>query len=669
MKHIRKVGVVGAGTMGSALAQKFAQEGFPVVLVDREMGFVKRGISGIQNTLHEAVQRKLFNEAQTQAILSRIQGSDTLQELSDCDLVVEAIFEDFPAKSALFEQLNEILPPETILATNTSSFSITELAATYRHPENFIGMHYFYHAAKNRLVEIIPGKQTSSETISTASRFAELTGKDPIYCKDVYGFAVNRFFVPWLNEAVRLLEEGVADPATIDTVCMNTFHIGMGPFALMNATGVPIAYHAQKTLSSFGPLYRVAGLLEKQAKANQPWEIGATPVEDVDETVARTIRERMLGTVFLVCAQILDEQVCSATELNRGARIGLRWRYGPIELMNRQGDEEVARLIRQVADRYQVNVPNSISSTSRTLQFVELDRKGKVAIITIRRPEDLNAINETVISQLSEQFDRALTDPNVETILLTGSGKAFVAGADIKFFVDNIKQNRTDRIVEFTEKGQTLYEQIDRSPKTVVAAINGLALGGGLELALCADVIVASPKALMAYPETGIGIYPGLGGTFRTQQRIGKALTKYLIYTGKMLSASTALEIGLIDAVLEPEDFLALKAGEFAIPEPVPRKSLENTPWAALTDFFNRHTVQQILSNEIRESTLPTEEAEQLVKTIQRKAPVALHIAEKLIDQAKGPRAELKFLPEIFSTADALLGLSSIGKRVTFSGK
>lgn len=669
MKHIRKVGVIGAGTMGSALAQKFAQEGFPVVLVDREMSFVKRGISGIQKTLNEAVQRKLFTEAQTRAILSRIQGSDKLQALSDCDLVTEAIFEDFQAKSSLFQQLNDILSPETILATNTSSFSITELAATYRYPENFIGMHYFYHAAKNRLVEIIPGEKTSPETIASASRFAQLTGKDPIYCKDVYGFAVNRYFVPWLNEAVRLLEEGVADAATIDTVCIKTFHIGMGPFALMNATGVPIAYHAQKTLTSFGPFYRVAELLEKQAQANQPWEIGAAPVEDVDEAVARTIRERMLGTVFLVCAQILDEQVCSATELNRGARIGLRWRYGPIELMNQMGDEEVGRLIRQMGDRYRVNVPDAIGSASRTMQFVEMELKGNLAVITIRRPEDLNAINETVVSQLSEAFDRALADPKVKIIMITGSGKAFVAGADIKFFVDNIKRNRIDRIVEFTENGQSLFEKIDQSPKTVVAAINGLTLGGGLELALCADFIVASSKAMMAFPETGIGIYPGLGGTYRTQQRIGKALTKYMIYTGKMLSASAALEIGLIDAVLEPEDFLTMKAGELPIPQPVARKSLEDTPWAALADFFNRYTVLQILSNEISESNFPAEETERLVKTIQRKAPVALHIAEKLIDQAQDPRAELKFLPEIFSTADALLGLSSIGKRVTFSGK
>ena len=119
-------------------------------------------------------------------------------------------------------------------------------------PERFIGLHFFYHAAKNRLVEIIPGEKTTSETLQAARLFSVLAGKDAIDCTDTYGFAVNRFFVPWLNESVKLLQEGIATKSEIDAVCMKVFGIGMGPFALMNATGVPIAYHAEKTLEVFG---------------------------------------------------------------------------------------------------------------------------------------------------------------------------------------------------------------------------------------------------------------------------------------------------------------------------------------------------------------------------------------------------------------------------------
>jgi len=265
MIRIKTVGVVGAGTMGSALAQKFAQEGFNVILADREMRFVEKGIEGIKKTLNEGVERKLFTPEQVETYLGNIKGTENLNDLSSCDVIIEAIFEDFNAKQDLYKNISGIVSEETIIATNTSSFSVNELAKAVAKPERFIGMHYFYHAAKNRLVEIIPGEETSEETYKAMKIFAVQSGKDAITTKDRYGFAVNRFFVPWLNEAVRLFEENIADIAVIDGVCMKLFGIGMGPFALMNATGVPIAYHAQKTLEVFGDFYKVADLLKEQA--------------------------------------------------------------------------------------------------------------------------------------------------------------------------------------------------------------------------------------------------------------------------------------------------------------------------------------------------------------------------------------------------------------------
>ena len=510
MKKIQHIGVIGAGTMGSALAQKFAQEGFRVSLADWEMRFVEKGLSAIQSTLKEAVVRKIFTEKMTAEILASIHGTDNLADLHTCDLIVEAIFENFDAKREMFQSLGYIVPPETVLATNTSSFSVTELARSVPHPENFIGMHYFYHAAKNRLVEIIPGEETSAETVALAKRFAILTGKDAIICKDRYGFAVNRFFVPWLNESVRLLEEGVADAATIDRVCIQTFKIGMGPFALMNATGVPIAYHSQKTLEAFGDFYRVAPLLEKQAGDNKPWPINAASGVDIDPQTERLIRERMLGAVFLVCSQILDENICSAADLNRGARIGLQWRKGLVELMKAYSENEVRRLIEQTAEKYRTEMPRSIGPNFWQMEFVSVQKNGNRAVITINRPEDLNALNETVVTQLSKKFDEVHADSEIATIFITGSGKAFVAGADIKFFVENIKKNSLSNIEKFTRFGQYVFEKIDKTPQKVVALLNGLALGGGLELALCADIILATPNTVMAFPETGIGIYPGL---------------------------------------------------------------------------------------------------------------------------------------------------------------
>ncbi|MBL0310123.1 MAG: 3-hydroxyacyl-CoA dehydrogenase/enoyl-CoA hydratase family protein [Bacteroidetes bacterium] len=511
MKIIKTVGVVGAGTMGAALAQKFAQENFRVILADREMRFVEKGISNISNMLDDGVSKNVFTDTQVKDCLANISVTDNLTDLQSCDLIVEAIFENFQAKIDLFQQLSKLVPSDVILATNTSSFSVNELAQSVVHPERFIGLHYFYHAAKNRLVEIIPGDKTSSEIIERTKIFCAQSGKDAITCIDTYGFVVNRYFVPWLNEAVRLLEEAVSNISTIDEVCMKTFGIGMGPFALMNATGVPVAYHSQKTLEVFGRFYKTSERLKQQAEANQTWNLE----EEIctDENVQKIISQRMLGVVFLVCTQLLDENVCTATAINRGARIGLQWEKGPVEMMLQYGENEVRYLIKQVSDLYQTSVPTSVGCDFWKMKYVTLQKQNNIAVITMSRPEDLNALNEDVMGQLERRFTEADNDTAIEVIFITGSGKAFVAGADIKFFIKNIKAHRIDNIESFSAYGQKVFSKIDESKKRVVVVLNGFVLGGGLELALCADVILALPKCQMGFPETGIGIYPGLGGT------------------------------------------------------------------------------------------------------------------------------------------------------------
>jgi len=664
---IKSVGVVGAGTMGSALSQKYAQEGFDVILADRKMQYVEKGLAAIRTTLEQGVERRLFRPEQLEGFLSKIKGTADLKDLQGCDLVVEAIFENFEAKEGLFKNLNSILRKDAVLATNTSSFSVTELAACVSQPERFIGMHYFFHAAKNRLVEIVPGAQTAAATIKAMQIFAVQSGKDAIFCKDANGFVVNRFFVPWLNESVRILEEGIADAATIDFIARKTFAIGMGPFALMNATGVPVAYHAQKTLEVFGDFYQAAEKLAAQAERKLPWEIGEIQSENVDAAIEKQVRERLLAVVFFVCAQILDEKICSATDLNRGAKIGLRWKIGPVDLMKKLGAEEVRRLVGKVTEKYKVRQPFSLVEYFWKMEFVTLEKRENQAIITMSRPEEMNALDEEVMQQLDDKFTEADTDPDIETIFICGSGKAFVAGADIKFFVQNIKKKTLENIVAFTKFGQNVFEKIDKSTKKVVAVLNGLALGGGVELALCADVILAVPKAKIAFPETGIGIYPGLGGTQRTALRIGKGLAKYLILTGKMLPAAEALEIGLIDGIIQTEEIFALFDGKKAVPE-FPRKEL-GEKWKAISHLFQNNHHLTILKGTCHNGNISEQVVNKLAKAIHHKAPLALEISEQLIDEAKGTTSELEKLETIFSSSDALLGLSSIGKRVKFEGK
>jgi len=667
MKHIQTVGVVGAGTMGSALAQKFAQEGFRVILADRTKNFVERGLENIRTTLEEGIEKKVFTKQQVEEYLSNLKGTDSLADLKVCNLVVEAIFEDFNAKVDLFKSLSEIVSKDCIVATNTSSFSVTELAKNISHPERFIGLHFFYHAAKNRLVEIIPGENTSAETFEAAQLFSVLAGKDAIDCRDSYGFAVNRFFVPWLNESTRLLREGVATKAEIDIVCMKVFGIGMGPFALMNATGIPIAYHSEKTLEVFGKLYEVADALKMQAESGKQWEIEPMTIEKMDAQKEKIISDRMLAVVFFVCSQILEEKVSSATHLNRGAKIGLKWKNGPVDLMRSAGAEEVNRLVGLITGLYGMNMPSSISEKYWEMESVRLEKKFPFAMITMDQPENMNTLSEKTVQELSDKFNEAENDLSVKIIFIRGSGKAFVAGADIKFFVKNIKAHKIGEIRSFTVLGQKVFSSIEESKKKVVAIINGLTLGGGLELALCADMILALPKAQFSFPETGIGIYPGLGGTQRCARKIGKGLSKYLIHTGKMLSAKEAEEIGLADKIISPDEYMEIISGNQPLPE-ISEKHLSEK-WQHIKDFFEKNSLAEILGKTFPVQSLDIEETDKIVKTIGHKAPVAIRLADKLIDDGKGCESELAHLNEIFSTSDALLGLTSIGKKIQYQGK
>ena len=226
---MKKIGIVGAGNMGGGIAQKTAQEGLSVVLVDIKPEFVERGLNIIKSSLQEAVDRKILTPEKVAQILGRIHGTTDLAEVKDCDLIIEAVFEDIDVKKDLFKRLDDICDQKTILATNTSSLSVDEIAEATKRPDRFVGLHFFYHPAKNRLLEIIPGAGTSEETVAACKKYSTLTGKTDILVHDAPGFAVNRFFIPWYVEAIRIFEEGIANIPTIDKAAMDAFGIGMGP--------------------------------------------------------------------------------------------------------------------------------------------------------------------------------------------------------------------------------------------------------------------------------------------------------------------------------------------------------------------------------------------------------------------------------------------------------
>lgn len=669
-----RLAVIGAGNMGSGIAQKMATEGFDVTLVDVDESSAARGREIIRKTLAEGVERKVFRADQAESILGRVTATSDWTRLGQVDLAVEAVFEDAGVKRDVFARLDEVCRPEAILATNTSSLSVTELAAATRRPERVVGLHYFYHPAKNRLVEVVPGRVTDPAVVQAAWSLQEQLGKTPIVSADAPGFIVNRFFVPWLNEAVRLLEEGVADIPTIEAACKAAFGVGMGPFELMNVTGIPIALHAATTLGQrCGALYAPAARLAAQVEARTVWPLDG----EADPSRFPAVAERMHAVVFFVAASLVDEKVGTREDTDIGARVGLRWPRGPFELMNRLGIAQAAALAEGLARRWSVEPSEGLArqvllQAPYHLAVVRSERRDGVATLTINRPDALNALNEEVVAQLQRFFETAVTDPEVSGIVIAGAGKAFVAGADIRFFVKHIEAQRVDRIVEFTRAGHALLDAIDRSPKPVVARVHGLALGGGLELALACDHIVASTRASMAFPETGIGIYPGLGGTQRTPRRIGTGLAKWLIYTGQPLSAEEALAVGLVDRVVPPQELDA--AVREALWGDLPERPRRPDEFASLERVFAAHPAETLRRGEA--DTGGDARATKAQQRVASKAPIALQIAERLIDASEslplesGLALELEHLQTIFATADAYTGLSSLGRsRPEFQGR
>jgi len=475
---IQKIGIIGAGNMGSGIAQKIAQEGIQVIMVDVEDRFVQKGIDNIKQTLSEGVKRKIFTEEQTKDILSRIRGTTNRDEIKDADLVIEAIFEDMNVKKELFKYLDNVCDDKTVFASNTSSFSITELASSVSRNDRFVGLHFFYHPAKNRLLEIIPGKNTSENTTSLADVFSGMIGKTAIHVTDSPGFVVNRFFVPWLNEATRLLEEDVANIPTIDDTAKKAFKVPMGPFELMNVTGIPIAYHSTVGLGNkLGDFYMFSNCLKEQFESKEQWDLSG----EVDGSKAKEVEERLLGAVFTVAATLAEEKAASIEDIDRGAKIGLRWRRGPFEMMNKYGIDCSYNIVNEFVKRYtMLKMPTILKQQYEnkkpwSFSYVDLEIKGDIAKILINRPEAMNAINEEVIHQLDEQFTKANSNPDVKAIVLEGAGKAFIAGADIQYFIKKIKENKIDDICQFTRYGHSVLNKIDASKKPVIVKLDGLA--------------------------------------------------------------------------------------------------------------------------------------------------------------------------------------------------
>ena len=267
--EIKKVGVVGAGTMGNGIAQVVAAAGYDVLMRDIKEDFVARGLSTIRKNLERMVSRSKMTADAKEAALANIHTTTELAPFADRDLIVEAALEEVDLKLQLFRELDGIAKPEAILATNTSSISVTKIAAATKRPGQVIGMHFFNPVPVMQLVEIVRALQTQEDVVSTIEATASKIGKTPHVVKDSFGFVVNRVLIPMVNEAVNCLYEGLTQPEDIDAVMKLGANHPMGPLALADLIGLDIILNVMETLyQGFeDPKYRPSPLLKQMVDA------------------------------------------------------------------------------------------------------------------------------------------------------------------------------------------------------------------------------------------------------------------------------------------------------------------------------------------------------------------------------------------------------------------
>ena len=354
-----KVGIIGAGTMGSGIATSLGQQGVEVILVDTTDAAVERGKGAAKKFYDRAAEKGKMTAEDAAAADARISTSTDLAALSACDLIIEAIFEEQSVKEDLFTRLNPHLKPETVVATNTSALQVSDLAEAVDDPSRFLGLHYFNPAAINPIVEVVKGEKTDDAIYQRCIDFCRATAKKPIPCKDSFGFAINRFFVPYGNEAVRLLDEGVGTPAQIDRVAQDCLGVAAGPFLVMNLVKPKIMFHAQRNLGPHGAFYTLAKTLAEKGDTDYEFEIGedASGSAEADAVIA----DRLRAATFFPVLQEIDEDVATPADIDMGAGLALRFGKAPCELMDSLGAEETKRIVSLITDQYGHAMPASIA--------------------------------------------------------------------------------------------------------------------------------------------------------------------------------------------------------------------------------------------------------------------------------------------------------------------
>ncbi|AAY81494.1 3-hydroxyacyl-CoA dehydrogenase/enoyl-CoA hydratase family protein [Sulfolobus acidocaldarius] len=592
MSQISRVGVVGAGTMGHGIAEVVAIAGFNVVLTDVNEDILRNALEKIRWSLEKLREKRQIKE-NPNTVLSRIKTTVSFGDFSDVDFIIEAAIERSDVKRKIFSELDRVVKKDAIFATNTSTIPISYLAEVTGRQEKFIGLHFMNPPVLMPLVEIIMGNKTAEETLKTTIDLAKKINKDYVVVKkDVPGFLINRINGRTFPEAVLLYDEGYSKE---DIDAMSRFRLGMpmGFLELMDFTGIDVAYNAGLEAIKRGegepPHFKVLKKLVEEGRLGIKSGKGFYTYTSKTYERARVVPTdnmyyvnplRIIAPAVNEAAWILRNDVSSAQDIEKGMVKGMNWPQGPLTFADKYGIDNVLKFLEE---RYEVT-KNEYYKPDPLL--TEMVSKGKLGVksgegffkwnyekanfgpvkyeklhdyakITMSRADKLNALNEAMWSGLTEAFKKAKDDSEIRAVVITGEGRAFCAGDDIEMMN---YWGSVAGAMEWNEKfSSPLINLLLNYPKPVISAVNGLAFGGGMELNILFDIIVASDDAMFAIPEGLIGALPPLASSMGVGF-ISRKIARYAL-TGDWMSAKQAKELGLVDIVV-PHDQLEIATVE-----------------------------------------------------------------------------------------------------------
>jgi enoyl-CoA hydratase/3-hydroxyacyl-CoA dehydrogenase len=552
----RCVVVVGAGTIGPDIGYylKSVLPDVKLYLLDISQAALDRAMQRFADYTDKAVARRKMSASEAEKVRANVHATTDYAVAREADWAIEAATEDLALKRKIFAQLETVMRPDSWITSNTSSLPAARIFAELRHKSRATVTHFFAPAWRNPVVEVIDTPALDRAVLEDLRWLFCTTGKVPLVTADVPCFMLDRVFDNWCNEAAHLLER--ASAAEIDSTAVEFVHAG--PFFVLNlAHGNPIIIETNTLQADEeGEHYRPAEVFRTAGT----WStVSPGQTVPVAPQTAAAIRDRLLGILISQSGDILDRNIGEAADLELGCRLALGFKSGPLELMGKLGAPEVARIgKRLVQERPGLPLPKRPLCDYQTfLRFVLVNDVGGVKIITIRRPEALNALHDELTDEILGVIRQLENDAAVRGFVITGYGpRAFSAGADIGRFPKMLGDAQA--AAQYARDCSRLLLHIDRMSKPVVAALNGMALGGGLELALRCHGIVALGDAWLQLPEITLGIVPGIGAMVVPYRRWPKAAATFhaMMRRAERVSAKKAHELDIVDGL--SDDYAAM---------------------------------------------------------------------------------------------------------------